>query len=65
MTALLIDGDLFTLEDGAIKRFVSGKNDGWEAAEPERRAPAVGARLHPHGRRRRAPRGRRVWLRPA
>ena len=34
MTALLIDGDLFTLENGAITRFVSGKNDGWEGAVP-------------------------------
>ena len=34
MTALHIDGDLFTLENGAITRFVSGKNDGWEGAVP-------------------------------
>ncbi|HEU5202773.1 MAG TPA: hypothetical protein VFU17_00610 [Candidatus Limnocylindrales bacterium] len=34
MSALHIDGDLFTLENGAITRFVSGKNDGWEGAAP-------------------------------
>ena len=34
MSALHIDGDLFTLENGAITRFVSGKNDGWEGAVP-------------------------------
>jgi hypothetical protein len=34
MSAVHIDGDLFTIEDGAITRFVSGKNDGWEGSEP-------------------------------
>jgi hypothetical protein len=34
MSALHIDGDLFALENGAITRFVSGKNDGWEGAAP-------------------------------
>ena len=34
MTALHIDGDLFTLEDGAVARFVSGKSDGWDPAMP-------------------------------
>ena len=35
MSAVHIDGDLFTLENGAITRFVSGKNDGWEGAVPD------------------------------
>ena len=34
MSALHIDGDMFTLENGGITRFVSGKNDGWEGATP-------------------------------
>jgi hypothetical protein len=34
MSALHIDGDLFTIENGGITRFVSGKNDGWEGAAP-------------------------------
>jgi hypothetical protein len=34
MSAVHIDGDLFTIEDGAITRFVSGKNDGWEGSVP-------------------------------
>jgi hypothetical protein len=34
MTELHIDGDLFTIEDGTIMRFVSGKSDGWEPATP-------------------------------
>jgi hypothetical protein len=34
MTALHIDGDLFTLENGRVARFVSGKNDGWEGDPP-------------------------------
>jgi hypothetical protein len=35
MSALHIDGDLFTIENGGITRFVSGKNDGWEGATPD------------------------------
>ena len=34
MSAVHIDGDMFTLENGGITRFVSGKNDGWEGATP-------------------------------
>jgi hypothetical protein len=34
MTALFIDGDLFVAEDGALKRFASGKDDGWKAKSP-------------------------------
>ena len=34
MRSLHIDGDLFTVEDGTIMRFVSGKSDGWEPATP-------------------------------
>ena len=37
ITALHIDGDMFTLENGGITRFVSGKNDGWEAPCPTTR----------------------------
>jgi hypothetical protein len=34
MAELHIDGDLFTIEDGTIMRFVSGKSDGWDPATP-------------------------------
>jgi hypothetical protein len=34
MSGLHIDGDLFTIENGGITRFVSGKNDGWEGEVP-------------------------------
>jgi hypothetical protein len=34
MRSLHIDGDLFTVEDGTIMRFVSGKSDGWEPTGP-------------------------------
>ncbi len=34
MTALFIDGDLFVIEDGVLKRFASGKDDGWKADSP-------------------------------
>ena len=34
MKSLLIDGDIFAVEDGKIERFVSGKTDGWGAALP-------------------------------
>jgi hypothetical protein len=34
MTRLHIDGDLFTVEDGTIMRFVSGKSEGWEPETP-------------------------------
>ena len=45
MSALHIDGDLFTLENGAITRFVSGKNDAGRAAQ--RHAAAGDAQLQP------------------
>ena len=34
MKSLLIDGDIFAVENGKIERFVSGKTDGWDAALP-------------------------------
>ena len=44
MKSLLIDGDIFAVENGKIERFVSGKTDGWDAALPGddllRKAPA-------------------------
>jgi hypothetical protein len=44
MKSLLIDGDIFAVENGKIERFVSGKTDGWDAGLPGddllRKAPA-------------------------
>lgn len=44
MKSLLIDGDIFVVENGKIERFVSGKTDGWDAGLPGddllRKAPA-------------------------
>jgi hypothetical protein len=34
MDWLYIDGDVFVAEDGAVERFSSGKDDGWEAEAP-------------------------------
>ncbi|MGZ8514402.1 MAG: hypothetical protein ACXW4H_04620, partial [Candidatus Limnocylindrales bacterium] len=34
MTSIYVDGDLFAADGGALDRFFSGKNDGWEAAAP-------------------------------
>ncbi|HSK51638.1 MAG TPA: hypothetical protein VLA44_02715 [Clostridia bacterium] len=35
MTSLHIDGDLFTIENGQVVRFVTGKSDGWEPTMPD------------------------------
>ena len=35
MTSVYVDGDLFAADGGALDRFVSGKNDGWDAAAPQ------------------------------
>ena len=53
MTSIYVDGDLFAADGGALDRFVSGKNDGWDAARPGRHAPAPGADVL--ARRRAAP----------
>jgi hypothetical protein len=46
ISALYIDGDVFMTDDGALRRYTSGKGDGWDAAEPEdellRPSPAYG-----------------------
>jgi hypothetical protein len=34
MTSIYVDGDLFAADGGTLVRFVSGKNDGWDAAAP-------------------------------
>jgi hypothetical protein len=34
MVELHIDGDLYTIEDGKVMRFVSGKSEGWEPTGP-------------------------------
>ncbi len=34
MTSTYVDGDLFAVDGGTLVRFVSGKNDGWDAAPP-------------------------------
>ena len=34
MSSSYVDGDLFVVDGGALVRFVSGKNDGWDAAAP-------------------------------
>ena len=34
MTSTYVDGDLFAVDGGTLVRFVSGKNDGWDAAAP-------------------------------
>jgi hypothetical protein len=34
MRSLYIDGDIFAIEHGRIERFVSGRTDGWDAANP-------------------------------
>jgi hypothetical protein len=34
MTSVYVDGDLFAADGGTLVRFVSGKNDGWDAAAP-------------------------------
>jgi hypothetical protein len=35
MFSLHIDGDLFTVENGELVRFVTGKSDGWDAEVPD------------------------------
>jgi hypothetical protein len=35
VTSVYVDGDLFAADGGALDRFVSGKNDGWDAAAPQ------------------------------
>jgi hypothetical protein len=35
MSSLHIDGDLFTVENGQLVRFVTGKSDGWDASVPD------------------------------
>jgi len=46
ISALYIDGDVFMADDGALRRYTSGKGDGWDADEPEdellRPSPAYG-----------------------
>jgi hypothetical protein len=32
--ALYIDGDIFMADDGALRRYTSGKGDGWDADDP-------------------------------
>jgi len=34
MSSTYVDGDLFGVDGGAVVRFVSGKDDGWEAGSP-------------------------------
>ena len=34
MTSIYVDGDLFATDGGTLVRFVSGKNDGWDASAP-------------------------------
>ncbi len=34
MSSTYVDGDLFAVDGGAIRRFVSGKDDGWNADAP-------------------------------
>jgi hypothetical protein len=34
MSSTYVDGDFFSVDGGAIRRFVSGKDDGWDAAAP-------------------------------
>ena len=34
MTSIYVDGDLFAADGGTLVRFVSGKNEGWDAAAP-------------------------------
>jgi hypothetical protein len=34
MTSTYVDGDVFAVDGGAMVRFVSGKDDGWEAGAP-------------------------------
>ena len=34
MTSVYVDGDLFAADGGTLVRFVSGKNEGWDAAAP-------------------------------
>ena len=35
MTSIYVDGDLFAADGGTLVRFVSGKNDGWDAVAPD------------------------------
>ena len=35
MTSIYVDGDLFAVDGGTLDRFVSGKNDGWDATAPD------------------------------
>jgi hypothetical protein len=35
MTSLYIDGDVFIADDGVLRRYTSGKGDGWEASDLE------------------------------
>jgi len=34
MSSTYVDGDMFAVDGGAVVRFVSGKDDGWEAGAP-------------------------------
>ena len=34
MSSTYVDGDFFTVDGGAVRRFVSGKDDGWDADAP-------------------------------
>ena len=57
MTSTYVDGDIFAADGGALVRFVSGKNDGWEAGAPVDTLLRPGADLLA---RRRAPAERRT-----